>query len=280
MTTAPKPFVFVLMPFSKEFDDTYELAIQPACEAAGAYAERVDKQIFTGSILDRVYNQISKADLIVADMSERNPNVFYEVGYAHALGKSTILVTRTVDDIPFDLKHYPHIIYNTRLIDLKKDLESRINWHIENPEKRSHQKSSNLLIRVNGFSLGESTVVPVEIERGKVGFPLKVEIQNKIGKSIEIAEFQVGFLCSKDFCSAIIAEGLNNIPIEIDHEKKLFLHSFFFSILPESWCSISFRPFTPDREILAEESHEFSIRIYRESGFHDFPFTVKTQMSG
>ena len=102
MTTAPKPFAFVLMPFSAEFDDTYELAIKPACEQAGAYAERVDKQIFTGSILERVFNQISKVDLIIADMSERNPNVFYEVGYAHALGKTTILLTNQTYDIPLD----------------------------------------------------------------------------------------------------------------------------------------------------------------------------------
>jgi hypothetical protein len=55
-STRPRPFAFVLMPFDKSFDDTFELAIEPACDAAGAYAERVDQQIFTGSILDRVYN--------------------------------------------------------------------------------------------------------------------------------------------------------------------------------------------------------------------------------
>ena len=133
MPTSPKPFAFVLMPFSKAFEDAYEVAIRPACEAAGAYAERVDQQIFAGSIMERVYNQISKADLVVADMSERNPNVFYEVGYAHALGKTTILVTKTEDDIPFDLRQYPHIIYGGSLSHLKVELERRVRWHIANP---------------------------------------------------------------------------------------------------------------------------------------------------
>jgi nucleoside 2-deoxyribosyltransferase len=89
--TAPKKFVFVLMPFDAKFRDIYEVGIKPACRDAGAYCERVDEQIFHESILERVYNQISKADLIVADMTGRNANVFYEVGYAHALNKRTLL---------------------------------------------------------------------------------------------------------------------------------------------------------------------------------------------
>ncbi|HYG61069.1 MAG TPA: hypothetical protein VEL74_00690 [Thermoanaerobaculia bacterium] len=85
--TKPKSFVFVLMPFDESFDDVYEAGIKPACKDAGAYCERVDEQIFVESILARVYNQIAKADVIIAEMTGRNPNVFYEVGYAHALNK-------------------------------------------------------------------------------------------------------------------------------------------------------------------------------------------------
>jgi hypothetical protein len=76
--TAPKPFVFVLMPFDNAFDDVYKLGIKPACEEAGAYCERVDEQIFDGSILARVYNWISKADIIVADIPGRDPNLTLE----------------------------------------------------------------------------------------------------------------------------------------------------------------------------------------------------------
>src|ERR687890_515122 len=96
--TRPKSFVFVLMPFEASFTDIYKVGIKPACEAAGAYCERVDEQIFSESILERIYNQISKADLIVSDMSGRNPNVFYETGYAHALNKQVILLTKDADD--------------------------------------------------------------------------------------------------------------------------------------------------------------------------------------
>jgi nucleoside 2-deoxyribosyltransferase len=101
-STLPKPFVFVLMPFDKKFNDVYQLGIQKACDDVGAYAERIDEQIFGESILQRIYNQIAKADVVVADMTGRNPNVFYETGYAHALGKNVILLTQNANDIPFD----------------------------------------------------------------------------------------------------------------------------------------------------------------------------------
>ena len=58
--TRPKTFVFVLMPFSDKFVDIYELGIKAACKDAGAYCERVDEQIFTDSILQRIFNQIAK----------------------------------------------------------------------------------------------------------------------------------------------------------------------------------------------------------------------------
>ena len=74
--TRPKAFVFVLMPFDEAFQDTYQLGIKPACDVAGAYCERVDEQIFQESILERIFNQIAKADLIISDMTDRNPNVF------------------------------------------------------------------------------------------------------------------------------------------------------------------------------------------------------------
>ncbi len=125
-TTLPKPFVFVLMPFDPAFNDIYKFGIKGAADEVGAYAERGDEQNFTEGILDRIFNQISKADVIVADMTERNPNVFYEVGYAHALGKITLLLTQNTDDIPFDLKHRPHTVYEGKIETLRKELEPKL----------------------------------------------------------------------------------------------------------------------------------------------------------
>ncbi|MBC8492914.1 MAG: hypothetical protein H8D43_03935 [Chloroflexi bacterium] len=160
--TKPKPFVFVLMPFHESFDDVYQLGIKPACQAAGAYCERVDEQIFQESILERTYNQIAKADLIVSDMSGRNPNVFYETGYAHALGKKVILLTHHSEDIPFDLKHYPHIIYGGKIAFLKEELERRVSWYIEQPIIEALEPHSQLKFFIGGqeISDGGKIIIP------------------------------------------------------------------------------------------------------------------------
>src|SRR3954469_17439234 len=78
LSTKPKPYAFVLMPFDPSFSDIYKYGIKGAAEDAGAYAERVDEQIFTEGMLERIFNQINKADLIIADMTGKNANVFYE----------------------------------------------------------------------------------------------------------------------------------------------------------------------------------------------------------
>jgi hypothetical protein len=112
------------MPFDAAFDDVYKLGVKETCERLKISAERVDEQIFHGqNILDRIYSQIETADFIIADMTGRNPNVFYEVGYAHAKGKICLLLTSDADDIPFDLKHHRHIIYGKSIQNLRQSLE-------------------------------------------------------------------------------------------------------------------------------------------------------------
>ncbi|HTB64067.1 MAG TPA: hypothetical protein VK737_10835 [Opitutales bacterium] len=146
----PKSFVFVLMPFSAEFDDLYTLGIKAACEAAGAHVERVDEQIFSEKIIERIYNQISKADLLVADMSGRNPNVFYEVGYAHALGQNVVLITKKLEDIPFDLMAYPHIIYGQSITKLKTELINRIKYFLKQKKTPSEKLEPSVLVYNEG----------------------------------------------------------------------------------------------------------------------------------
>jgi Nucleoside 2-deoxyribosyltransferase len=141
-STGPKPSVFVLMPFGKEFNDTYKFGIKGAAEDVGAYAERVDEQMFAEGILERVLNQINKADVIVADMTGRNPNVFYEVGYAHALNRVVVLLTQRADDIPFDLKHHQHLVYKGEISTLRTMLAGRLTWAIEESRRRGRDTTS------------------------------------------------------------------------------------------------------------------------------------------
>lgn len=128
MDTDSQIFAFVLMPFDKAFDDIYKIGIKETANSLKILAERVDEQIFREGILERIYRQIELADLIVADMTGQNPNVFYEVGYAHAKGKLCILLTQNANDIPFDLKHHRHIVYGNSIGDLRNLLAGEMAW--------------------------------------------------------------------------------------------------------------------------------------------------------
>lgn len=128
MEQTPSLFAFVLMPFDSTFDDIYKFGIKETAEAVGLLAQRVDEQVYREGILERIYRQIEIADLIIADMTGQNPNVFYEVGYAHAKGKLCVLLTRDPADIPFDLKHHRHIVYGSSIANLRKQLAIELKW--------------------------------------------------------------------------------------------------------------------------------------------------------
>ena len=260
------------MPFSKAFDDAYELAIRPACESAGAYAERVDQQIFAGSIMERVYNQIAKADLVVADMSERNPNVFYEVGYAHALGKTTILVTKTEDDIPFDLRQYPHIIYGGSLSRLKTELERRMRWHIENPAA-VETVPEELRITINGKPLTTGARIAVEARGERTYLGVDFAVQNFAQRNIRTLSLRAGVSTPTTLNKA--ADRNNN---EIEggalEEERVFMHSGHFTLLPYEWAPVSFRLQKRHGNIIAGEVFDVKFSAYFESGIMSIPFQL------
>ena len=111
-----KKYVFVLMPFAEEFYNIFWFGIRGAIEDAGLYCERADDIQYTGNVLDMINDHIQKADAIVAEMTCRNPNVFYEVGIAHTLQKPTVLIVQEAEDIPFDLRTQNHLVYKAKNI--------------------------------------------------------------------------------------------------------------------------------------------------------------------
>ena len=128
------------MPFSAEFDDIYQLAIKQAATESNVKAERLDEQLFSEGMLERIYRQIDIADFIIADLSTRNANVFYELGYAHAKEKICILLTKDANDIPFDLKHKRHIVYGSSITLLRTELLKNIEWAKTEATARKHNK--------------------------------------------------------------------------------------------------------------------------------------------
>ena len=130
---------FVMQPFGGHLGGYYETIFKPAIEQAGLRAVRADDDIFaTGKIMDQVWRGIRGATVLVAELTSKNPNVFYELGLAHALEKPVVLVSSNEDDVPFDLRHIRAIFYDRndpfwgqKLIDKIAD---NIRSALENPE--------------------------------------------------------------------------------------------------------------------------------------------------
>lgn len=104
---------FVMMPFANPLGGYYEKVYAPAIEKAGLKPVRADDSIFgAGKIIDQIWSGISAAKVLVAELTSKNPNVFYELGLAHALKKPVVLVSSNEGDVPFDLRHIRVIYYD------------------------------------------------------------------------------------------------------------------------------------------------------------------------
>jgi len=105
---------FVVMPFATPIGTYYSLVFEPAIRKAGLTPARADSEIFgIGKIIDQIWKGINDAKVLVAELTTRNPNVFYELGLAHALNKPVVLVAGKEEDVPFDLRHIRVIYYDT-----------------------------------------------------------------------------------------------------------------------------------------------------------------------
>lgn len=104
---------FVIMPFTATFNTEYERVIKPAVEAAGLACVRADEIFSKPQIMADIWKSIKSARVVIAELTGRNTNVFYELGLAHTIGKPAIILTRNEDDVPFDLKALRYISYNT-----------------------------------------------------------------------------------------------------------------------------------------------------------------------
>jgi hypothetical protein len=101
---------FAMMPFSRRFKGVYA-ALGAAAAAVGKICKRADDIWNHESIIQDVVSLIGKSSLVICDLTRKNANVFYEAGIAHCLGKDVILITRSADDVPFDLRHLRYIQY-------------------------------------------------------------------------------------------------------------------------------------------------------------------------
>ena len=121
--------IFVVMPFKEELREVYDSHIRAVASRIDRTVSRADDFFTATTVLSDVWSAIWNAQLIIADCTGRNANVFYEVGIAHTVGKPVILLAQREEDIPFDVKHLRCILYEQTaegLNALERALESAI----------------------------------------------------------------------------------------------------------------------------------------------------------
>ena len=102
---------FVLSPFTDHFDAVYVDHVRPVVERCGLSCLRADDIYGNQPIIEDIWRHTNEARIVVAELTGRNPNVLYETGIAHTVGKDVILVTQSLEDVPFDLRHIRCIVY-------------------------------------------------------------------------------------------------------------------------------------------------------------------------
>lgn len=102
--------VSVMMPFDRSFDGVFE-AISRAAAEYDLQCTRADNIWQNPAIIDDVVELIDRSRVVICDCSGRNPNVFYEMGIAHTLGREVVLITQSDHDIPFDVRHLRYVRY-------------------------------------------------------------------------------------------------------------------------------------------------------------------------
>lgn len=107
------------MPFDREFEDVYatiKSSVESATATASGRCFRLDESQPAGRITERLLREISSASFCVADLTGNKPNVMWELGYAMALGRPTVIVTQQLADLPFDIRDMQSLEYDrTRL---------------------------------------------------------------------------------------------------------------------------------------------------------------------
>lgn len=267
-STRPKPFCFVLMPFDASFNDIYEFGIKGACSDVGIYCERVDEQVFLGSMLERIYSQIARADLLVADMTGKNPNVFYEVGYAHALGKNVVLLTSIAHDIPFDLKHFPHIVYGSEIKTLRGSLARHLE-HLASEEPPRSETQIGLELFLKSARLADGNVT---VQRSENQLP---------GAELTLANNSMMTYAPGEFRIAVIApdpwrySGMSGVMVTpLPDGSHMHMLPEFDTLFPGAFTRLKFYLSKPgDDEMPAELA--VSLRIFSSAGLRDFPLSFR-----
>lgn len=124
------PKAFVVMQFTPPYNELFSEVIAPVCQDLGLIAVRADETYGTGLIIADIVRDITEAKVIIAEITPANPNVYYEVGYAHALNKPTILIAEKPTQLPFDVSPF-RVLFYENTIGGKTKIEAGLRKHLE-----------------------------------------------------------------------------------------------------------------------------------------------------
>ncbi len=183
---------FIIMPFGSPFDRYFANIFAPAAVDANLDPVRADSLFASTQIISDIWRLTREATVLLADLSGKNPNVFYELGLAHALGKPVVLVANNIDDVPFDLRSLRVIVYEKEdeswgehlrervvnaLLETCKDLASAVPLpfvdrpQIDRPKGRSHHiRDSSCL---GGAARVARATAAVDITTGRLCQPAR-----------------------------------------------------------------------------------------------------------
>ena len=153
--------VFVAMPFRPELNFFFLYLKRHLEEAFGLAVERGDARVLTKPLMDKIRDQILRADLVIGDVSDNNPNVFYELGLAHANGKAVVFLTqKPPQDAPVDIRQFEFIEYDlSRHDELLGKIDNAVQSFFGGSYEELFEEARALLQRFNadvGLACGQA----------------------------------------------------------------------------------------------------------------------------
>jgi hypothetical protein len=147
---------FVLMPFRTELEPVHKTIRGAVVLDNGLICERADDIYSTGIVIDEVWGKLCEAQIVIADATGRNANVFYEMGLAHAIDKDIVVLAQATADIPFDLQHRRVVLYDPKRLD---QLRLRLATTIERLRWKPPDIKQWIDTNVEGIRVGLSSPV-------------------------------------------------------------------------------------------------------------------------
>lgn len=187
---------------------------------------------------------------------------------AHALNKKVVLLTQDAADIPFDLKHYPHIVYGGSIADLKTELTRRVKWFLEQPQGTTTGLCENLRLYIDRQDLTLAPELIAIHSGGLYAWSPKLNVHNSEDSALRDECFRVGLI------SPDLFESMDRFQdIELPDNRRLHLLLEKYVIWPGGWEQIPFNLMTRGNlQRNKEYRWPMAFRLFLPGGTKDYPF--------